>query len=212
MCLQCFRILQHLYIFTFLHFIISPCTFTITKRKTTPKKGRNIIPDILSLKTTRAFWCQNTFSFNIPTPFGAKLPGAFHIHSYTLIYIQCMFLRLCECIWVYVSVSVCMYIQLHLTTLNYPQIQSKTLKYTQNIHIQCMWMLWVYLSYLSVLSVCEFYECIGVYCIYLHTYTNTHIHSNTLRFTYTNTHIHWNTLTLTYTHIHSNTVTYTQIH
>ncbi len=89
-------------------------------------------------------------------------------------------------------------------TLKYPQIHSKTLEYTQNIHIQCIWV---------YVSVCECYECIWVYvsvsvCIYLHTYTNFHIHSNQ----YTNTHIHWNTLTLTYTQIHSNTVTYTQIH
>jgi hypothetical protein len=30
------------------------------QKQTTPKKGRDIIPDILSLKTTRAFWRQNT--------------------------------------------------------------------------------------------------------------------------------------------------------
>jgi hypothetical protein len=39
---------------------------------------KNIIPDILSLKTTRAFWRQKTFNFNKPAPFGAKLHGAFH--------------------------------------------------------------------------------------------------------------------------------------
>ncbi len=37
-----------------------------------------IIPDILSLKTTRAFWRQNTLNFNKHAPFGAKLLGAFH--------------------------------------------------------------------------------------------------------------------------------------
>ena len=31
-----------------------------------------IIPDILSLKMTRAFWRQNTFTFNKPVPLGAK--------------------------------------------------------------------------------------------------------------------------------------------
>jgi len=46
--------------------------------QTTPKKGRDIIPDILSLKTTRAFWRQNTFTFNKPAPLGAKILGAFH--------------------------------------------------------------------------------------------------------------------------------------
>jgi hypothetical protein len=37
-----------------------------------------ITPDILSLKTTRAFWRQNTFTFNKPAPLGAKILGAFH--------------------------------------------------------------------------------------------------------------------------------------
>jgi hypothetical protein len=37
-----------------------------------------IIPDILSLKMTRAFWRQNTFTINKPAPLGAKILGAFH--------------------------------------------------------------------------------------------------------------------------------------
>ncbi len=37
-----------------------------------------IIPDILSPKTTRAFWRQNNFNINKPAPLGAKLLGAFH--------------------------------------------------------------------------------------------------------------------------------------
>jgi hypothetical protein len=32
-----------------------------------------ITPDILSLKTTRPFWRQNTFTFNKPAPLGAKI-------------------------------------------------------------------------------------------------------------------------------------------
>jgi hypothetical protein len=40
--------------------------------------GSGIIPDILSLKTTRAFWRQNTFTFNKPAPLGAKILRAFH--------------------------------------------------------------------------------------------------------------------------------------
>ena len=58
------------------------------KRKTTPKKGRDIIPDIFDpipqpdpTVMNRAFWRQNTrihFTFNKPAPFGAKLSGAFH--------------------------------------------------------------------------------------------------------------------------------------
>jgi hypothetical protein len=38
-----------------------------------------IISDILSLKTTRAFWRQNTFTFNKPAPLGAKILGVFHL-------------------------------------------------------------------------------------------------------------------------------------
>jgi hypothetical protein len=34
--------------------------------QTPPNKERDITPDILSLKTTRAFWRQNTFTFNKP--------------------------------------------------------------------------------------------------------------------------------------------------
>jgi hypothetical protein len=37
-----------------------------------------IIPDILSPKTTRAFWRQINFNINKPAPLGAKLLGAFH--------------------------------------------------------------------------------------------------------------------------------------
>jgi hypothetical protein len=37
-----------------------------------------IIPDILSPKTTRAFWRQNNFNINKPAPLGATLLGAFH--------------------------------------------------------------------------------------------------------------------------------------
>jgi hypothetical protein len=37
-----------------------------------------IIPDILSPKTTRAFWRQNNFNINKRAPLGAKLLGAFH--------------------------------------------------------------------------------------------------------------------------------------
>jgi hypothetical protein len=37
-----------------------------------------IIPDILSPKTTRAFWRQNNFNINKPAPLGAKLLRAFH--------------------------------------------------------------------------------------------------------------------------------------
>jgi hypothetical protein len=73
--------LSHFYITcTALHF-----TFTLSllvhvplQTQTTPKIGRDIIPDILSLKTTRAFWRQNNFNINKPAPLGAKLPGAFH--------------------------------------------------------------------------------------------------------------------------------------
>ena len=39
LCLQCFRILHYLYSFTFLHFIISPSTLTISKRKQPRRKG-----------------------------------------------------------------------------------------------------------------------------------------------------------------------------
>ena len=46
--------------------------------QTPPKKGRDIIPDILSPKMTRAFWRQNNFNINKPAPLGAKLLGAFH--------------------------------------------------------------------------------------------------------------------------------------
>jgi len=70
-----FTVLVQFYIFTF-HYLSMHIYYYQTQ--TTPKKGRDIIPDILSLKMTRAFSCQNTFSFNIPAPFGAKLPGAFH--------------------------------------------------------------------------------------------------------------------------------------
>jgi len=70
-----FTVLVQFYIFTF-HYLSMHIYYY--QMQTTPKKGRDIIPDILSLKTTRAFWRQNTFSFNIPAPFGAKLPGAFH--------------------------------------------------------------------------------------------------------------------------------------
>jgi hypothetical protein len=35
---------------------------------------QNITSDILSLKMTRAFWSQNTFTFNKPAPLGAKIP------------------------------------------------------------------------------------------------------------------------------------------
>ncbi len=67
----------------------------------------------------------------------------------------------------------------HTVTTNNTQIPSNTLRYTENIHI----------------------ECISVYVNIL-TYTNTHIHSNTLTFT----QIHSNTVT--YTQIHSNTLKY----
>jgi len=75
------EMLSHFYITcTALHF-----TFTLSllvhvplQTQTTPKIGRDIIPDILSLKTTRAFWRQNNFNINKPAPLGAKLPGAFH--------------------------------------------------------------------------------------------------------------------------------------
>jgi hypothetical protein len=65
---------------TFLHFYISLSlqAHLPLQTQTPPKKGRDIIPDILSLKMTGAFWRQNTFNFNKPAPFGAKLPGAFH--------------------------------------------------------------------------------------------------------------------------------------
>jgi hypothetical protein len=39
LCLQCLRILHYLYSFTFLHFIISPSTLTISKRKQPRRKG-----------------------------------------------------------------------------------------------------------------------------------------------------------------------------
>jgi hypothetical protein len=39
LCLQCFRILHYLYSFTFLHFLISPSTLTISKRKQPRRKG-----------------------------------------------------------------------------------------------------------------------------------------------------------------------------
>jgi len=46
----------------------------------------NIIPDILSPKTTRAFWRQNNFNINKPAPLGAKLLGAFHLKCSTPFY------------------------------------------------------------------------------------------------------------------------------
>ena len=77
----------HLYIFTFYIFTL-PFYSYFYKRKTTPKKGRDIIPDIFDpihqpdpTLMNRAFWRQNTrihFTFNKPAPFGAKLSGAFH--------------------------------------------------------------------------------------------------------------------------------------
>ena len=59
--------LSHFYITcTALHFTFFIFTFTLShlvhvllQTQTTPKIGRDIIPDILSLKTTRAFWRQN---------------------------------------------------------------------------------------------------------------------------------------------------------
>jgi hypothetical protein len=42
--------------------------------QTPQNKGRDIAPDILSFKMTRAFWRQNTFTFNKPVPLGTKIP------------------------------------------------------------------------------------------------------------------------------------------
>jgi len=70
-----FTVLVQFYIFTF-HYLSMHIYYYQTQ--TTPKKGRDIIPDILSLKMTRAFWRQNAFTFNKPAPLGAKILGAFH--------------------------------------------------------------------------------------------------------------------------------------
>jgi hypothetical protein len=70
-----FTVLVQFYIFTSQYLSMHIYYY---QEQTTPKKGRDIIPDILSLKTTHAFWRQNTFNLNKPAPFGAKLLGAFH--------------------------------------------------------------------------------------------------------------------------------------
>jgi hypothetical protein len=85
----------HLYIFTF-YISTLPFYSYFYKRKTTPKKGRDIIPDIFDpihqpdpTLMNRAFWRQNTrihFTFNKPAPFGAKLSGAFHWNCSTPFY------------------------------------------------------------------------------------------------------------------------------
>jgi len=59
LCLQCLLILQYLYIFTFLHFIISPWTPTIIRRKQPRRKG-----EISYL----IFWVLKRLA-----PFGAKI-------------------------------------------------------------------------------------------------------------------------------------------
>jgi len=98
-CTFSFRVWIHFkYTCTFLHFTFSTLPFYsyFYKRKTTPKKGRDIIPDIFDpihqpdpTLMNRAFWRQNTwihFTFNKPAPFGAKLSGAFHWNCSTPFY------------------------------------------------------------------------------------------------------------------------------
>jgi len=81
-CFALFHFVSEFTLSTLVHFYIlhfySPVLLLLLQTQTTPKKGRDIIPDILSLKTTRAFWRQNTFTFNKPAPLGAKILGAFH--------------------------------------------------------------------------------------------------------------------------------------
>jgi len=109
---------------------------------------------------------SNTIKYTRTTQIHSNTLTYIQIHSNTLIYthnihIQCMFF---EVLWVYLSVCECKcmyvltvtpnYTQIPSNTLQNTQIQSKTLIYTQNIHIQCI----------SVyVSVCECYECIWVY-------------------------------------------------
>jgi len=79
-----FAFLHHLYSFTFFTFTLSLLVHEHLQTQTTPKKGRDIISDILDpvlqpdpTLMNRAFWRQN-ITFNKPAPFGAKLSGAFH--------------------------------------------------------------------------------------------------------------------------------------
>ncbi len=57
-------------------YILNQCCHLVSDG--TPFQEAVIIPDILSLKMTRAFWRQNTFTFNKPAPLVAKILGAFH--------------------------------------------------------------------------------------------------------------------------------------
>ncbi len=55
-------VLFYLYIFTFYTFTL-PILLLLSQKQTTPKKGRDIISDILNKVLNRAFWRQNYIHF-----------------------------------------------------------------------------------------------------------------------------------------------------
>ena len=95
-CFALFHFMSEFTLSTLVHFDIlhfySPVLLLLLQTQTTPKKGRDIIPDILDpvlqpdpTLMNRAFWRQN-ITFNKPAPFGAKLSGAFHWNCSTPFY------------------------------------------------------------------------------------------------------------------------------
>jgi hypothetical protein len=60
-------------VFMYIYKTLSRILLLHFHKQTTPKKGRDIIPDIFNKVLTRAFWRQNYFTFNKPAPFGAKI-------------------------------------------------------------------------------------------------------------------------------------------